>query len=355
MPTPIRGVALAILLSLQAAQIATAQQSQTFQFALIGDMPYTSVQEQEFTRLLDVLNKTDLAFIVHIGDLQNDPRGYYPDPKIGSLPCIDQNYQAVYDAFQKMAHPVILTPGDNDWTDCQLVREPKFDPIERLEKVRTMFFPEGRSLGQKTIPVRSQSNDPRYAKYRENLRWSIGGITFATLHIVGSNDNLGRTPEMDSEHRERKAANIAWIHAAFAAAKADSSHGLVFMSQANPGFENYWPAVAKGRYFSPFVARGQPVPSYPAAFDDYVAALVEELEGYQRPVAYLHGDTHLFRIDKPLYSKKTDRLFENFTRVETFGNPDTHWVRITVDLADPQVFRFDPRIVPENAANRRVN
>jgi len=72
------------------------------------------------------------------------------------------------------------------------------------------------------------------------------------------------------------------------------------------------------------------------------------LEAFDKPVAFLHGDTHLFRIDKPLYSKKTNRLFENFTRIETFGWPDTHWVRITVDPADPQLFRFKAEIVPEN-------
>ena len=77
------------------------------------------------------------------------------------------------------------------------------------------------------------------------------------------------------------------------------------------------------------------------------------MESFDKPVAILHGDTHLFRIDKPLYSKETNRLFENFTRVETFGWPDSHWVRITVDPADPQLFRFKAEIVPENVVNRR--
>lgn len=126
-------------------------------------------------------------------------------------------------------------------------------------------------------------------------------------------------------------------------------------TQANPGFENFWPANAKTRYFLPFVPRGQPVPSRPQAFGDYVQTLSEELESYDRPVAFLHGDTHLFRIDKPLYSKKTNRAFENFTRVETFGWPDSHWVRISVDPADPQLFRFKAEIVPENVVNRRAN
>jgi hypothetical protein len=46
-------------------------------------------------------------------------------------------------------------------------------------------------------------------------------------------------------------------------------------------------------------------------------------------------------------------LFENFTRIETFGWPDTHWVRVTVDPANPQLFRFKAEIVPENVANRK--
>ena len=92
-----------------------------------------------------------------------------------------------------------------------------------------------------------------------------------------------------------------------------------------------------------------------SAFDDYIAALSEQLEDYDKPVAYLHGDTHLLRMDKPLYSKKTNRLFENFTRMETFGWPDTHWVLVTIDPADPILFRFQPQIVPENIINKRKN
>lgn len=338
--------------------VASAQQSPSqdrpFQFGLIGDMPYTYVQEKEYQRVLAALNAADLAFVVHVGDTQNDPRGYYPRPEVGSLPCTDDNYKTIYDSFQTVRHPFILTPGDNDWADCHLVREPKVDPLDRLAKVRAMFYPEGRSLGQRTIPVESQSKDVPFAKFRENLRWTIGGVTFATLHIIGSNDNLGRTPEMDAEQAERKTANIAWMRRAFAAAKASGGRGVVLMAQANPGFENYWPPAAKSRYFSPFVPRGQPVPSYPAAFDDYIAALGEELENYEKPVAFLHGDTHLFRIDRPLYSKKTNRMFENFTRVETFGDPDTHWIRVTVDPGDTQLFRFDAQIIADNVVNRRA-
>ncbi len=340
-------VIVAILLA------GTAHAQNAFQFGLIGDMPYTKVQEREFGFVLAELNRADLAFVVHVGDFEFDSRPYNQNPSLASMPCVDANYKTMLGVFQSVRHPFVLTPGDNDWTDCWPLQAQKADPLELLGKIRTMFYPDGKSLGQRTMPVESQAQQPAFAKFRENLRWSIGGVTFVTLHIVGSNDNFGRTPEMNAEHLERKAANLAWLKATIARAKTDNSRGIVVMTQANPGFENYWPPAAKGRYFGPFVGRSSPPPKPESAFDDYIAALQDELEAYDKPVAYLHGDTHLFRIDKPLYSRKTNRLFENFTRVETFGWPDTHWVLVSVDPASPQLFRFEAKMVPENVVNRK--
>ena len=83
----------------------------------------------------------------------------------------------------------------------------------------------------------------------------------------------------------------------------------------------------------------------------YAAGRTRSLD---KPVAFLHGDIHLFRIDEPLYSKLTNRLFENFTRVETFGWPDTHWVRAIVDPSDSALFKFSAEIVPDNVVSRRA-
>jgi hypothetical protein len=81
---------------------------------------------------------------------------------------------------------------------------------------------------------------------------------------------------MDAEHLERKAANVAWLKQAFAEAKAAGSRGVVILTQANPGFETFWPASANTRYLLRFIPRGQPAPSRLLAFDDYVQTLSEE-------------------------------------------------------------------------------
>lgn len=346
-------MAVAALL-LATSAIGTGQtQERAFQFALVGDLPYSKVEEQEFARIIAMMNGMDLAFVVHIGDMQNDPRPYNQNPARSAMPCTDEMNDWLLAQFQTIRHPVIMTPGDNDWTDCHHLKARPVDPLERLAALRAKFYPEGKSLGQRSMAVTSQAGDPQHGKFRENLRWSRGGVTFATLHIVGSNDNAGRTPEMDAEQKERRTANLAWMKAAFAAAKAADSRGLVLLTQANPAFENSWATNRKNLLFTRVLGMKPPDPPVPTAYDDFVKALAGELEDYDRPVAFLHGDTHLFRIDQPLYSAKTNRPFENFTRVETFGSPNSHWVRVTVDAADPHLFRFEPQIVPGNVVNRK--
>ena len=91
----------------------------------------------------------------------------------------------------------------------------------------------------------------------------------------------------------------------------------------------------------------------PDGFKDYLLALRDEVIAFRRPVAYVHGDSHYFRVDKPFLDAQGRRL-ENFTRVETFGdnqqngNNDVHWLKVTVDHDSRGVFKYQPQIVPAN-------
>jgi hypothetical protein len=321
----------------------------SFAFGILGDMPYTRKQEAEYARVLDHINARDLAFVAHVGDMVSDPRPYERNPKAARQPATDENYAYVLDTFNSCKHPLILTLGDNDWADVVEFTKIKVDPLERLAKARSMFYADPRrSLGMRTIALESQADDSEHKSYVENRMWSVGGVMFATLHIMGSDDNSKRTPDLVAEYRTRKAANMAWLRKAFARAKTDNSIGLVLIAHANPGFENFWPASYLGRYFRMFHGTKPPSPVPESAYDDYVRILGEELESYGKPTMLFHGDTHLFRIDKPLFSAKTKRPFENFTRAETFGWPDSHWLRVDVDPANPELFTCTPQIVPGN-------
>ena len=72
------------------------------------------------------------------------------------------------------------------------------------------------------------------------------------------------------------------------------------------------------------------------------------VRSFGRPVVLAVGDTHTYRVDKPLRWPGTSVLISNFTRVEAFGNPHNHWVRVRVDPATREVFSFQQEIIPEN-------
>ncbi len=91
----------------------------------------------------------------------------------------------------------------------------------------------------------------------------------------------------------------------------------------------------------------------PDGFHDFLSSLREQVIAFRRPVVYVHGDSHYFRIDKPFLNSQGQRL-ENFTRLETFGdnqqngNNDVNWVKVMVDPSSRGVFSFQPQIVPAN-------
>src|SRR5258706_4562293 len=57
----------------------------------------------------------------------------------------------------------------------------------------------------------------------------------------------------------------------------------------------------------------------PDGYHDFLVALRQQVTSFAKPVVYVHGDSHYFRIDKPLLDAQGRRL-ENFTSVETFGD-----------------------------------
>lgn len=301
-----------------AAPLADSTGNGHFTFALIGDMPYGTEGESKFPNVIaDINADRTLAFVAHDGDIKN-----------GSSVCSDAMFLNRLDLFNTFSRPLIYVPGDNEWTDCHRANNGAYEPLERLAFLRALFFPTDASLGQRTMTLERQSADPAYATFVENVRWAVKNVLFVGLHVVGSNNNLGRTPAADAEYAERNAATIAWLHSTFARARQEHHKAVMLIMQANPGFD--LPAAQR------------------TGFNDFLAALESETLAYQRPVVLVHGDSHYFRIDKPLLATRSGRRVENFTRVETFGENDNHWLHVTVEPTSPNVFVFDQRLVAAN-------
>jgi hypothetical protein len=309
----------------------TTNQRAAFEFALIGDIPRIGDKALKpdldmFLRLRDEINEDErIRFVIHDGDF-----------KTGSSPCDDINFSRWYGLCNSFKAPFMYVVGDNEWTDCHREKCGGYDPEERFNKLREMFYSVAKSLGgyglsemQQTLERQSDNpSDPRYSTFSENFRWVYEDVMFVALNVQGSNNNLGRTPEMDEEFYLRNEACNAFMRESFDRAKENGNLGIMLVIQANPKFEA--------------------APEERTGFNDFLTVLEEETISFEKPVVLVHGDTHYFRIDKPMKSSVSKRRVENFTRVETFGAPDVHWVRATVDENDPNLFCFKQEIVDEN-------
>ena len=183
----------------------------------------------------------------------------------------------------------------------------------------------------------------------ENRRWTVGGVTYATLNIQGSCNNLCDTNPDPVEWGYRNQADILWMQETFDDATARHSAAIMFISQADPGWDLTDGTRAPLRDPKTLAETD----GNPDGFQAFLQALRDEVIDFRRPVAYVHGDSHYFRIDKPFLDAQGRRL-ENFLRVETFGdnqgngNNDVHWLKVKVNARSREVFSFQPQIVPAN-------
>ncbi len=320
-------------------------ESDSYAIGLWGDLPYSPLQAASgVPNLIADMNAQKLKFTVHDGDLKQGS---------GSL-CDDNLYHQALGFFDALKAPAMFTPGDNDWTDCDRPSNGGFNSRERLDRERALFFSTPFSLGQRKLRQEVQTSPlclglNGAVPCVENRRWAVGRVTYATLNVQGSCNNLCDTAPDPAEWAARNAANIQWLRDTFAQAKSRGAVAVMLIAQANPGWDQSDPTRAPLREPKTLVQTD----GAPDGFKDYLLALREEVVAFRRPVAYVHGDSHYHRIDKPLLNAAGQRL-ENFTRVETFGNSaangnnDVQWVKVTVDPRSREVFSYQAQIVPGN-------
>lgn len=340
-----------------------------FDFALVGDAPYgptvtvpppptlggktyQTYPSPEYDALIaDINRRNKVLFTVHVGDIKGGSTWC-----VGGNPAKDPTDQAnVYttnlSVFNNFRKGLVYLPGDNEWTNCHRANNGAYDPLERLAYLRSVFFTSNLNLGQAPITLVRQSDDAGYELYKENVMWRAGSIAFVAINQPGSNNNSQRTTGVaaglsEAEFIARNNANIAGINKAFDMAMADTStRAIVIMQQAN--------------VFERFLESGQGYTR--SGYEAFVTTLRARTIAFGEPVVLVGGDTHTAGVDKPLTTLYPGYLsnplppaptvpalqppsagtrIRNFTRVEVFGSPDTHWVRAVVDPFDPNVFSF---------------
>ena len=320
--------------------------------AVFGDAPYGTNPSDtaEFAAtpaFIDTINADpDVSLVLHVGDIHS-----------GKQYCTEAYDRSIYDLWQAFKDPLVYTPGDNEWTDCQKAGEgggkynattgqidyvvdasgspvdyANGNPIANLDLLRSIFFSRpGQTLGaRKRVLSQAQVFHPQHpsdGKYVENVLFEESDVLFVTINLPGGSNNdtdvwygaPSPSAEQAREIEERTGADLRWLETAFALAKITHAKGLVIQAQAD-----MWDPE-KGA-------------AHQAAFEPFIKDIAERTLAFAKPVLMLNGDSHVYLSHNPL--SPADPLsymhpgydVPNFHRIVVHGSTlPLEWLRLTVD------------------------
>jgi hypothetical protein len=308
-----------------------------FSFIASGDYPYGKWQSEQFQKgFVPAVENEKADFIIHVGDIKG-----------GSSLCTDKLFDKVYNDLDQFSMPLFFTPGDNDWTDCHRPRTRAKKPIsaedkkftyskERLAKLRNVFYKDPRvsMAGKSGVKIVTKSQPKEFQEFPlmvENQMWNYKDFLFASLHIVGSNNNSpyqGRGGDR-GEFQQRDKANIKWLQYAFEQAKMKNSRALVLYYHAEVGFS--------------------PDPKKRYGFKNFIKELEKLAPTYSGQVLLIHGDSHAMAIDRPLLipGDRHQNPIPNVMRLEVPGGyQQMAYVKVEVLKRGEDFLRFRPVFLP---------
>jgi hypothetical protein len=318
---PVTVIALALVLAGYSAARTTNGDQGGITYAIIGDTPYGAAQFAAFPRLVSAVNADpNVELTLHLGDIKD-----------GASVCSDAYFDQMRANFDSFQDPLVLTPGDNEWTDCHRPAAGGYLPTERLARFRSVFYPRAsKSLGLRHKSLKTQANLPGFATFVENRLWKAQRVVFATVHVVGSNNDLvpwfgaAETPaqraERLAEYDARLAATLAWLDRTFTFAAEEDARGVVIAMQANMWFNT------------------------PLGFTEIVQRLADRASSFGRPVLLLEGDSHRFTVDRPLATGSAlhgvTTAAPNVTRIIVEGETIGEWLKLRIDPKAAELFTW---------------
>ncbi|MBI3230024.1 MAG: hypothetical protein HYZ45_07585 [Burkholderiales bacterium] len=215
---------------------ALAPQAKAYSFALLP-FPSSSAQASEgvvspvqlqaqWQQQLQSLDEEKLAFVVVNG------------LKANGEPCSDSLFQQRKSFLDEMENGIVLSVAAQDWSECQK-GDGSSNAIERLARLRELFFADEFSLGNSKLEVARQSINPKFRNFPENARWQINGVLFATINLPANNNRYRIEAGRNSEFEDRQVANRDWLKKLFAFANLNKHSALVLISDGNLMEEGY--------------------------------------------------------------------------------------------------------------------
>jgi hypothetical protein len=214
--------ALALSLAVAVSFLApahAASDDDDHRFGVIGHS-FSRGGEKQLRQALRDSSEKSLAFVVVTG-IKADKEG-----------CTDKLYEERRDLIDEAKRPMVVAPAGSDWTECRNSAG-KLNPIERLNRIRELFFSEPGTLGQKKLAVTRQSMSPRFRSYAENSHWEIGRVLYATINLPANNNHYLPEAGRNNEFEDRLVANRFWLNRLFSLARTDKVDAVVLFSEGD--------------------------------------------------------------------------------------------------------------------------
>ena len=287
----------------------------SFSFALVGSA--TGDADRSTVALLRATDGSDTRFVVHFDLSQPSPAS-----------CSDASLARRRALLDDSAKPVVPVVAAAAWASCG---KATVDPLERLEHLGDVLFNADESPGQAKLQWLRQSSVPRFRRYRENLRWQVGSVLFATINLPDDNNNFRLGAGRNGEFEERLVANRAWLDRTFRLASERRLAGIVIFVDAAPRFSAPMHAPdLRGRERDGFYEWKLALRDFVPAFKGHVLLVqARYAAGLARPAG----------VDRPLQDAG-GRTIENFSRIALTDAGDPRWTKVDVDPRDPKLFRI---------------
>ena len=212
---------LLLLPALLAAAPAPAAQknADSHRFGIIGHS-FADGGEERFKQAIADTSDKSLSFVVITG-IKGAKEG-----------CGDKLYVKRRNMIEDARRPMIVAPAGSDWIECRNSAG-RSNAIERLNRIRELFYGEPASLGAKKLPLTRQSMSPRFRSYAENAHWEVDKVLYATVHLPADNNHYLPAAGRNSEYEDRLVANRVWLNRLFAIARRDKLDAVVLFSEGD--------------------------------------------------------------------------------------------------------------------------
>ena len=130
-----------------------------FEFGVIGHPLQHGRDEAALKRAIAEVAQTNPAFVVATGI------------KAVNEPCSDKLYAQRRDLLNESSAPMIVSLAGSDWSAC-INSAGRSNAIERLNRLREVFYVDSESLGVRHLQVTRLSATAKFRSYAENSHWS---------------------------------------------------------------------------------------------------------------------------------------------------------------------------------------